>query len=244
MTTPDDDDFVKLRARAVDAAPVPAEGAHLDAETIARIAAGDEDEGLDDAIRHVASCAVCRARLTDGAEGKRVVAQASRSRELAAPAPKRSPPSRAVVFAVAAALAIAAAFVVYRRTSTNDDERVAVTTRWFTGTMGTTSVAVPPEDRDVEVTIADEGRAAAVLLFDANGKRAAAPRWLEPVEGKKLHVVLAPRLLGAAPLTALLVVGPNDAIATVVATDPTDLDRARSLATANALHVESIILRP
>ncbi len=57
----------ELRARARDAAPARPEGDHVGDAALAALRADSEDPALDDAYRHLASCAACRARLAEPA---------------------------------------------------------------------------------------------------------------------------------------------------------------------------------
>lgn len=248
MSAPDDD-LSALRDRAAKAGAATSSNDHLDDPTLARFRAGEEDEALDDAFRHVASCAVCRARLTEGAEAKKLVETATRPRAIDAGAPARRDGARTnrgrVVMTVGAiVLATAAAVLLWMRPSTNDAP-VAVTQRWFVGTMGTSSAVLPPEDRDVELSLPDDGRDAAVLVFDDRGKRLGNPVWFERAEGRKMRAVIAPRTYApAAKIVPLVLVGAHDDVATVIAAGAIDADRVRPLAAANRVHVETIALAP
>lgn len=110
MSAPDERALDELRARADGAAPIAAEGPHPTDAELARIAADDESPELDVALRHLASCAACRARLVARDE---VVTEAA----LAEPRAPRPLPRWSRVAATAAILAAAAAAFVWLRPS-------------------------------------------------------------------------------------------------------------------------------
>jgi hypothetical protein len=64
LTSPDKD-IAALRELGREAAPVSSSHLHATDAELARLRADDESPGLDAAYRHLATCAVCRARLLD-----------------------------------------------------------------------------------------------------------------------------------------------------------------------------------
>jgi hypothetical protein len=79
----------KLRELGRLAAGPPRAGAHVDEPLLALIRTGDHDKDLDDALTHVAYCADCRARLTEGQVERRALVV------MAIEAPKGSQPDLA-----------------------------------------------------------------------------------------------------------------------------------------------------
>lgn len=203
----DDDAGIRdLQKRARAAAPADATTMHLEEASLARLRSGDEDESLDAAYRHVASCAVCRARLTDAAPGKALMDAAMPSATVASsPIPigsaRKPARARSFVWMMAAAAMIGVIALLLWRTP-RKDAPLLVTQRSFVGTMGTSSssAVVPPSDRNVELTLESDAETAVVVMCDgASGVRIQSARPFVRDARGKLTVVLAPRLFG--PLT-------------------------------------------
>ena len=186
MADQDDVELRALAARAARAAPATSSGRHVSELELARMHRGDEDSSLDDAYRHVASCAVCRARLTDAAAGRALVA---------AVMPKAKPKSRPLGYLLAAAAAFALVVIVLMRRSP-DARPLTVTQRSFVGTMGSApapSISIDPKDRNVELTVEDDAEAARAIVCDAEGRRISGDQVFTRGTGGKLALVLAPR---------------------------------------------------
>jgi hypothetical protein len=193
------DDDASLRAlqeRVAAAAPAQPSPEHVDAAALVRMRNGDEDESLDDAYRHLASCAVCRARLTDEERGRELV-EATFS-PAPAPIPIRKPVrTRTLGWALAAAAALGLVAILLWRTPRHEAPLV-ITQRSFVGTMGTSSTPspLPAADRNVELTLEGDAEAAVVVVCDATGARIFPAQTFARDARGKLVVVLAPRLFG------------------------------------------------
>lgn len=196
----DDEEMRALAAQAARAAPATSSGTHVSDFELARMRRDDEDASLDDAYRHVASCAVCRARLTDAEAGRALVDAA-----MPKPPPKTgltrtSPPkSRTLGWLLAAAAALALVLLVFFR-GARDGGPLVVTQRSFVGTMGTgpaPSISADPRDRNVELTLEADAESALAVVCDADGRRIAADQPFAKDARGKLVVVLAPRTFAA-----------------------------------------------
>jgi hypothetical protein len=195
----EDADVRALRERAVAAAPAEPSVHHVEEASLARMKSGDDDESLDDAYRHVASCAICRARLTDAERGRELVAAALPAPPANVVPIRRSPRTRTVGWALAAAAALGLVAMLLWRTPTQAP--LVITQRSYVGTMGTSPApsSVPAADRNVELTLEGNADSAVVVVCDGATGTKIFPAQPFTRDGRgKLLVVLAPRLF--APL--------------------------------------------
>ncbi len=193
-------ELVSEAATAAAAAPAKPDGAHLGDEDLARLRAGEDDESLDGAYRHVASCAVCRARMTDAEAGKALVASVltPAPAPALAPAPVSLAARRRVVGWWVAAAAAVLLISVFALRSPRHTAPLSITQRAFTGTMGTSpspsSSSLPASDRNVELTLDDDVEAASAIACDAEGRRLFDAQPFARDARGKLVLVLAPRV--------------------------------------------------
>lgn len=245
-----DDILAALRARARDAAPAAPGGAHLDEVVLARVRAGEESESLDDAYRHVASCAICRARLTDDARGEALV-RAAFPAPAAVVARARRPAARSFGYLLAAAAMLSIVALLFVRKPAAPLPLV-VTQRSFVGTMGSTTAhtPVPVDDRNVELAIDEKVEAAVVVACDEAGRRISAPETFQRNALGRLVVVLAPRTFEAhvgAP-RAWIFAGPTSGVTkttAALANEPTwSESRVREVAADHDVRVAIVTLDP
>lgn len=189
-----------LKARASFAEPHVPATPHASIEQIERIRQGDDDATLDFVYTHLASCEVCRARLT---EPPRVVSlQQRRLRSV--------PPWLAIVLPLAAAFAL----VWSSHARPNLPPTVSLARRSFVATMGDgkTTPNTSPEERDLELSFTAPTSLSAALV-PLRGDQCMPPRAFERT-ADRLSLAVAPRNL---PPTALLLVGEPHALEQLLA---------------------------
>jgi hypothetical protein len=224
-----EDEMESLLRLGRDAPPAVVPAPHATDDELARMRAGDEAADLDDAYRHAASCAACRARLVEPA------AEVARVKERSLGGPARVAPvvalrpRRAMLFGFAAAAALVLAIGV-RAMVDRAPGPIAVTQRAYVGVMGegdASALAVAPEDRDVELMLdGPADGAAALLVVDGAGHRLAPVRWFARTDAR-LVAVVAPRTFAAHT---------GDAFGLVVAGERNEqVEQAIARATASAV---------
>jgi hypothetical protein len=168
---------------------------HLDDETLARLR-GDEERDEDaEAFRHLASCAICRARMVEDPKVVRDVARPPA--KVIALSDRRA--SGKVLVAVSGVIVAAAVFVIMMLAMRRPHEAppIALRSRSYAGTMGGSSPApsasMQPRDLDYELSFdAPENTVAKLVLIDTFGRQLAPLRTFERAGGQ-LRVVVAPR---------------------------------------------------
>ncbi|MGZ3423882.1 MAG: hypothetical protein ACXVEE_38825 [Polyangiales bacterium] len=170
---------------------------HLDDATLARLR-GDEERDEDaDAFRHLASCAICRARMAEDSAEVRALTAASETKAKVIPISDRRVGGKVLVL-VSGVLAAAAIIVIMvlglRRP--HESPPIALRTKSYTGTMGSSpppSVSAAPGDMDYELSFdAPPNLTAKLIVIDAFGHALAPVRSFERA-GAELKVVVAPR---------------------------------------------------
>ena len=224
-----DEELAKYRVIAGTAGSVPSAGPHLDAPTLARVQSGADDTGLDEAYRHLSTCAVCRARIVeDHADVARV------RTNVTSLAPKRA---RWLAPLLVAAVVAAAAVTVVRSGRPNLPAEVSLVQRSYVATMGSGSVSSVASDRNLELSFeAPAGLEGALVLFDG-AQRVEPVRWFER-DGRTLRLALAPRLLPPGTREALLYIGSHAAVERALAT--TDV----AIAGRAGVRVQRVVLGP
>ncbi|MFZ5892402.1 MAG: hypothetical protein ACOY0T_15185 [Myxococcota bacterium] len=244
-----------LAKLAAHAAPATPEGPHLSAEQLAAVRSTDEDDpALDEVFLHLASCAACRARLSEPSSDVQALVQ--RSEPLQASVVPISSKRRRVRKPWFAGLAVAASvLLVFAITSRRGAEPSAtLSQRSYAGVMGQNpaqSSSVAPEDQNIELTLQGKSfEAARVLIADAQGQVVAPWQSMRP-SPSGLRAVLAPRTFRAhrAELYAIVVYGDEAVVASaaVVSSESSvrSFDELRALIErrAGAAHVISESLR-
>jgi hypothetical protein len=209
-----------LQALGAEAAPAQGPLPHVPDAELARIRVGDESEALSAAYRHVASCAVCRARVLEPAlpepiaRALRGASSGARAPVAALALPRRRGPFLAL-FAAAAGVALVVGVGAFLR---RDEGPVTISQRAYVGMMGADDAdapAVGAEDADVELSFAaPPGVAAAVVVVDSGGRALSPVRSFARPQGGRLVAVLAPRTFAAhaGPAFGLIVMGDSSRV--------------------------------
>lgn len=208
-------------AELAQAAPEGPEGAHLSDEQLGALRGGqDDDSALDAGFRHLASCAACRARLSEPSAQVTALVDRSAKPEAPAGAKKTSVLRRPWLAGFAVAAGVLLVFLMAGR-----GEKAPLATlsqRPYVGVMGSNSepgVGVAPEDRNIELRLQGSGiDAARVLTVDSNGAVIAPWIAFRP-EPAGLRALLAPRAFRphAGELFAIVVYGEAAAVASAAA---------------------------
>lgn len=195
-----------LTRRAEGAAPASPAGAHLASDVLARLRGDDERDEDADAFRHLASCAVCRARMVE----TEAIAIPSAVEARVVPIRRRWWP----ILAAAAAFLLVALALLRKP----EAPKIAVSTRPFVGMMGTASASnVAPADMDLEVSFPATGVEAATLLI-VSGEQRTEIAFVR--DGDVLRVAIAPRVYPPGT-TGVVLAGTAAAVkAVALAADP------------------------
>lgn len=168
---------------------------HLDDETLARLR-GDEERDEDaDAFRHLASCAICRARMVEDPAAVRAVMERAPAKVI--PLAERRTSGKVLV-AVGGVFVAAAVFVIMFLAMRRPHEPppIALRARSYAGTMGSGAAPSPslqPRDLDYDLSFdAPVNTAAKLVIIDTFGRQLAPMRSFERA-GEQFHVVVAPR---------------------------------------------------
>lgn len=228
MADAEDDLVAELAAVAERAAPATASGSHLGESELARIRLGEEEPALDESLRHLASCAACRARLVE-LEREPRIARAAAPKAIQ---PRRAARSNALLRGLVwPAAAIALCGLGYALTQrVRSPEHLQVVQRAYAGVMGSHDTGASYESTNLELSFAAEPATvvAFVVPSDESGKLLSWPQWFVPERSGRAVVVLAPRTFAAHSGKALgLVVFGSEAAVRPVA------DRLNELAATN-----------
>jgi hypothetical protein len=167
---------------------------HLDDATLARLRGDDERDEDAEAFRHLASCAICRARMVeDPAEARAAI----EPRAKVVPLAERRASGKVLVL-VSGVVAVAAVVVIMVLALRRPHEAppIALRAKSYAGTMGSgpaPSASMQPRDLDYELSFdASANTAAKLIVIDAFGRQLLPVRPFER-SGDRLQVVVAPR---------------------------------------------------
>jgi hypothetical protein len=190
---------------------------HLDDETLARLR-GDEERDEDaEAFRHLASCAICRARMVE--DPKAVHALSERAPAKVIPLSDRRASGKVLV-AVSGVIVAAAVFVIMFLALRRPHEAppIALRSRSYAGAMGSApapSASMAPRDLDYELSFdAQVNTVAKLIVIDTFGRQLSPVRSFERA-GDQLKVVVAPRTFAKheGESRAIVVAGGESAVA-------------------------------
>lgn len=192
---------------------------HLDDATLARLRGDDERDEDAEAFRHLASCAVCRARLIEHPVEVRALS-APPARVIPISEKRVSGRSVVLVGGVLSVAAVILIMVLALRRSTPEIAPLALRTKSYAGTMGSTPApptSVPPRDLNYELAFdAPASAAARLVVIDRMGRSLAPMRAFER-NGRELRVVIAPRMFAAHEGEAQAIVVSGEGPATTAA---------------------------
>jgi hypothetical protein len=218
-------DIEALEKLAAAASPSVPEGNHLSEAELAALRIDDESSSLEEAYRHLASCAACRARLSEPSRDVRALVEsvppeAPQDAKLSDAGPRARNWSSAA--RLGAGLALAASVAIVFGITRGAGREPLLIQRSFVGVMGESpapSSTVAVRDRNLELDL--EGKsieAARLLIVDSNG-RVLAPWLILRPASSGLRVVLARRTLAPhrGTLHAIIVYGGASSVANAVA---------------------------
>jgi hypothetical protein len=217
-------DVEALEKLAAAASPSVPEGNHLSEAELAALRIEDESSSLGEAYRHLASCAACRARVSEPSRDvealvESVPSEARQDAKVIEAGPRVSNRNSAARFG--AGLALAASVAIVWSVTRGSGREPLLRQRSFAGVVGESaapsSTAVPGRNLELDL----DGKtieAARLLIVDSSGHVLAPWLILRPTDSG-LRVVLARRSLAAhrGTLHAIIVYGGATSVANAVA---------------------------